>query len=768
MRLLVTLLLCLPSLLLVSQKQEQIAKFQQLGSELPTPNTYRTASGAPGPEYWQQRADYKMDIRLDDQAQRIYGTETITYFNQSPNPLEYLWLQLDQNMRAKDSDTYLIGTSDVNQRMTIDQLKRLDPTFDGGFKLDYVLDAQGKDLSHFIEKTMMRINLPEVLQPGEQFTFKIKWWYNINDRMEIGGRSGYEYFEENDNYLYTIAQFFPRMCVYDDVEGWQNKQFLGRGEFALAFGNYEVNITVPADHLVAATGSLQNESEVLTKAQQKRFDEARKAFEQPVIIATQEEAEKREKTKSKKSKTWKFKAEMVRDFAFASSRKFIWDAMATDINGKTIMSMSMYPKEGNPLWEQYSTKAVAHTLKWYSHYTIDYTYPVAWSINAKSIGMEYPMICFNFGRPEKDGTYSPRTKYGMIGVIIHEVGHNFFPMIINSDERQWTWMDEGLNSFVQFMTEQQWERDYPSRRGEAKNIVRYMSSDQESMVPIMTNSESILQFGNNAYGKPATALNILRETVMGREAFDYAFKKYCERWAFKHPTPADFFRTMEDASAIDLDWFWRGWFYSTAPVDIALSEVNSFKLDSGNPMVEKAKDKKKRDEGPRTISQIRNDKEIKQTYSEIDPTILDFYNSYDPLDATDVDKKKYEKYYAGLSDDEKEFLDAGDNFYELSFTNEGGLIMPIIFQFQYEDGTTEDVRIPAEIWRKGGTTVTKTFKRMKKVESIVLDPYLETADIDRSNNYFPPREEVDRFELFKRNRRDRSNPMQNANKTIKP
>ena len=768
MRLLVTLLLCLPSLLLVSQKQEQIAKFQQLGSELPTPNTYRTASGAPGPEYWQQRADYKMDIRLDDQAQRIYGTETITYFNQSPNPLEYLWLQLDQNMRAKDSDTYLIGTSDVNQRMTIDQLKRLDPTFDGGFKLDYVLDAQGKDLSHFIEKTMMRINLPEVLQPGEQFTFKIKWWYNINDRMEIGGRSGYEYFEENDNYLYTIAQFFPRMCVYDDVEGWQNKQFLGRGEFALAFGNYEVNITVPADHLVAATGSLQNESEVLTKAQQKRFDEARKAFEQPVIIATQEEAEKREKTKSKKSKTWKFKAEMVRDFAFASSRKFIWDAMATDINGKTIMAMSMYPKEGNPLWEQYSTKAVAHTLKWYSHYTIDYTYPVAWSINAKSIGMEYPMICFNFGRPEKDGTYSPRTKYGMIGVIIHEVGHNFFPMIINSDERQWTWMDEGLNSFVQFMTEQQWERDYPSRRGEAKNIVRYMSSDQESMVPIMTNSESILQFGNNAYGKPATALNILRETVMGREAFDYAFKKYCERWAFKHPTPADFFRTMEDASAIDLDWFWRGWFYSTAPVDIALSEVNSFKLDSGNPMVEKAKDKKKRDEGPRTISQIRNDKEIKQTYSEIDPTILDFYNSYDPLDATDVDKKKYEKYYAGLSDDEKEFLDAGDNFYELSFTNEGGLIMPIIFQFQYEDGTTEDVRIPAEIWRKGGTTVTKTFKRMKKVESIVLDPYLETADIDRSNNYFPPREEVDRFELFKRNRRDRSNPMQNANKTIKP
>ncbi len=737
-------------------------KFSQLGEELPTPNSYRSASGAPGAEYWQQQADYIMDIELDDDNQKVYGEETVTYHNMSPDVLSYLWIQLDQNMRAKDSDTYKISTQDVDDKMSLRQLKRLDSEFDGGFKLDYVKDSNGKDLPHFINQTMMRIDLPTPLKTGEKFSFKIKWWYNINNRMEIGGRSGFEYFEEDENYLYTIAQFFPRMCVYDDVEGWQNKQFLGRGEFALVFGNYEVNITVPSDHLVAATGTLTNEDDILSKTQKERMNKAREEFEQPVIIATQSEAEKREGKRAKDKKTWTFKADMVRDFAFASSRKFIWDAMATDINGKTVMAMSMYPKEGNPLWEQYSTKAVAHTLKWYSHYTIDYPYPVAWSIHADRIGMEYPMICFNFGRPEKDGTYTARTKYGMIGVIIHEVGHNFFPMIINSDERQWTWMDEGLNTFVQYLAEQQWERDYPSRRGEPYKIVDYMKSDKENLSPIMTNSESIIQFGSNAYAKPATALNILRETVMGREAFDYAFKEYSERWAFKHPTPADFFRTMEDASAVDLDWFWRGWFYTTDNVDISLNNVEWYTLNSGNPTVEKARKKENREERPKTIAQQRNEKEIKQTYAEQDPSLNDFYNSYDPLDATSLDEEQYRKYFSKLSEEEKMFLKKGYNFYELTFENLGGLVMPVIFEFQYTDGTSEVVRIPAEIWRKGSTTVTKTFKREKEVKRIILDPYLETADVDRNNNYFPPESEEDRFELFKNNRRAGQNPMQKA------
>ncbi|MCB9303194.1 MAG: M1 family metallopeptidase [Lewinellaceae bacterium] len=742
-------------------------KFAQLYQELPTPNVYRTASGAPGHQYWQQKADYQIAIELDDDKQRIYGEETITYFNNSPDPLAYLWVQLDQNVRATDSDTYKARTSKIEDRMSPKELKELTPTFDGGFKLDYVRGMNGKVLPHTVVKTMMRVDLPTPLKPGEQFSFQVKWWYNINDRMEIGGRSGYEYFPEDDNYLYTIAQFFPRMAVYNDVEGWQNKQFLGSGEFTLPFGDYEVAITAPADHYIAATGTLQNPEKILSRQQLQRLEKARQERTTPVAIVTEEEARANEKEKSRDKKTWTFKADNVRDFAFASSRKFIWDAMGVEMsNGTVVMAMSMYPKEGNPLWEQYSTKAVAHTLKWYSHYTFDYPYPVAWSINADRIGMEYPMICFNFGRPEKDGTYSQRTKYGMIGVVIHEVGHNFFPMIVNSDERQWTWMDEGLNSFVQFMTEQQWERDYPSRRGPAYKIVDYMRDDKRSMVPIMTNSESILQFGNNAYGKPATALNILRETVMGRELFDYAFKTYANRWKFKHPSPADFFRTMEDASAIDLDWFWRGWFFTTDHVDIALDDVKWYRLDTQNPEMENPLARQEMEKSPRYIGSIRNAQEIEKTQDELDPSLRDFYSDYDPLRVSILDKEDYQKYLKGLTEDEKQMLMAGKNYYDLTFRNVGGLVMPLIIRFEYTDGSSEEQRIPAEIWRYNSEQVSKVFVLDKEVKQIILDPYLETADTDTGNNYFPHREQISRFELFqKRNERwdeEGENPMQRA------
>ncbi|MDG1903633.1 MAG: M1 family metallopeptidase, partial [Schleiferiaceae bacterium] len=591
------------------------SKFRQLGQELPTPNVYRTASGAPGHEYYQQRADYDMSITLDDDTQRIYGEETITYTNNSPDELRYLWVQLDQNMRAQNSTTQQIKTGGIfNQRgataqTAFNQLKNNQfYDFDGGFKLAYVKTTSGANLPYIVNNTMMRVDLPSPLRQGQKFSFKIKWWFNINDRMDIGGRSGYEYFEGEDNYLYTIAQFFPRMAVYNDVEGWQNKQFLGQGEFTLPFGDYKVAITVPSDHIVASTGELTNASRILSSKQRARLSKAEKSYNDPVIIVTQEEAEIAEKNKATSTKTWIFEAENVRDFAFATSRKFIWDAQAVDVGGKTTMAMSYYPKEGNPLWEQYSTRVVAHTLKVYSKFTIDYPYHKAISVHTKWIGMEYPMICFNGGRPEADGTYSEGTKYGMIGVIIHEVGHNFFPMIINSDERQWTWMDEGLNTFVQYLTEQEWDHDYPSRRGPADKIVPYMSGPKEQIVPIMTNSESILQFGNNAYGKPATALNILRETVMGRELFDYAFKEYSRRWAFKHPTPADLFRTMEDDSGVDLDWYWRGWFYTTDHVDIAIKDVQWYQMSTKNPDVEKPfeaeKDRKANDHVGRARNEV--------------------------------------------------------------------------------------------------------------------------------------------------------------------
>ena len=731
-------------------------RFRQLYDELPTPNAYRTASGAPGHDYWQQKADYTMDIKLDDENQRVYGEETIKYTNNSPDVLTYLWVQLDQNVRAKDSDTYKISTSSIDDRSTLRQIKSaMGPEYsdyDGGFKIDHVKDASGKAMNYTINKTMMRIDLDSPLKSGASVSFSIKWWYNINDRMAIGGRSGYEYFSEDDNYLYTIAQFFPRMATYTDNEGWQNKQFLGRGEFALVFGDYDVSITVPEDHYVSATGVLTNEKDVLTATERKRFEEARTAFEEPVIIVTQEEAEENEKTKATKTKTWKFEAENVRDFAFASSRKFIWDAMAVkQQNGTTVMAMSMYPKEGNPLWEQYSTKVVAHTLKWYSHFTFDYPYPVAWSIHAASIGMEYPMICFNFGRPEKDGTYTQRTKYGMIGVIIHEVGHNYFPMIVNSDERQWTWMDEGLNSFLQYLTEQQFERGYPSRSGAAYKITRYMGGDKSNISPIMTNSESIYQFGNNAYSKPATALNILRETVMGRELFDHAFKTYSQRWMMKHPSPADFFRTMEDASGVDLDWFWRSWFYTNDHVDLGISDVQWFTLDTKNPEVESVAAKAERDAAPVNISVQRYAAQEEKMYAEKDPSLNDFYNSYDPLDFNILDVQAYKRYYNSLSESEKDLLDAGYNFYEVTFENHGGIPMPLIVEFDFVDGSSELVKIPAEFWRKDQKQLSKVFTFAKEVSSITLDPFLETADVDTSNNYFPPKRELSRFELYKRN-----------------
>jgi hypothetical protein len=733
-------------------------KFAQLDIELPTPNEYRTAAGAPGHGYYQQKADYKMNLTLDDTKQTIRGEEVITYTNNSPDVLEYLWLQLDQNIFKPDSDSKLIAVDKMEDFQSIRDVERKLMTFEGGFNIEMVATVNGEKMKYAINKTMMRIDPAKPLGPKQSISFKIKWWYNINDRMKFGGRSGYEYFEKDNNYLYTIAQFFPRMCVYNDVEGWQNKQFLGKGEFTLPFGDYDVSITVPSDHIVAGTGELQNGASVMTAEQKQRMDKAKNS-NTPVLIVTQAEAENAEKNKATSTKTWNFKAKNVRDFAFATSRKFMWDAQNTVVKGKNILCMSFYPKEGNPLWERYSTKLVAHTIQTYSKYTIDYTYPVAISVHSNQIGMEYPMICFNGGRPNEDGTYSEQTKYGMWGVIIHEVGHNFFPMIINSDERQWSWMDEGLNTFVQYLTEQEWERGYPSRRGPAAMITDYMRGDQKFISPIMTNSESIWQFGNNAYGKPATALNILRETIMGRELFDFAFKTYCERWKFKHPTPADFFRTMEDASGVDLDWFWRGWFYSTEYVDISLDYVKQFELNSNNPELEKAENKKAADAKPQFIGDIRNKESIKQTVNEKDTAIDDFYAKRDIYKVDRLDKKEYDEFQAKLTPEQKKLLDSKKQFYELSFTNKGGLVSPVIIQAKFEDGTTQELRIPAEIWRMDDITVTKVLIFDKPVVSFQLDPFLETADCDVNNNSFPPASKPTRFQLFQQ-KQSNENPMQ--------
>ena len=670
-------------------------KFRQLKQELATPNSQRTASGAPGVNYTQQKVDYKMNIVLDDDKQRISGSETIIYHNNSKDELAYLWVQLDQNMRAKDSKTPDISSGKIRKSLSKSRFERSYPKekFDGGFNITSVTNTNGSELSHTINQTMMRINLPQPLASGETFSFNVKWWYNINNHRTQGGRSGFEHFAENGNNNYVIAQFYPRMCVYDNVEGWQNDQFWGRSEFALEFGDFDVNITVPADHMLGATGVLQNEKEVLSKTELRRLKKARKTYDNPVVIRTQKEAIKLEKTKSKKTKTWKFKATNVRDYAFATSRKFIWDAMAVDINGKNVMAYSLYSKEANPLYGDHSTRAVAQTLKTYSKYTFDYPYHKAISVDGQ-MGMEYPQICFNPGRPNPDGTYSDRTKYRMIKVTIHEVGHNFFPMIVNSDERQWTWMDEGLNSYMEMLAELDYDPNFPITRGYPKNIVRYMSGDQSRIAPIMSKGDNVYSFGNNAYGKPATALWILRETIMGKELFDHAFKTYSQRWMFKHPTPADFFRTMEDASGVDLDWFWRGWFYTTDVTDIGIKDVKKF-------------------------------------YTKENGDRVNFIEDTTPGLSFGKDKTKESKYH-----------------YEITYNKPGGLVMPIIVNFDYTDGTSERKVYPAQIWRYNDKEVTKVFSSSKEVSKITIDPNQETADVDTSNNSWP-KQTKNKFEKFK-------------------
>lgn len=724
-------------------------KFEQLGTMLRSPNVYRNAAGAPGHQYWQQKADYDIEVELNDDNASITGKEKITYHNNSPDPLTYLWLQLDQNQRDKDSQTPKMTPSSIRDRMSIGELERiLGHDQDIGVKVHHVKDSKGNNLPYIINYTMMRIDLPQPLQPGEKFEFHISWGFNIHDRRSfIGGRSGYEYFEKDGNYIYTMAEWFPRMAVYSDFEGWQNKQFIGTGEFALAFGDYKVKITVPEDHMVAATGVLQNSDKVLSSLEMERWKQAQKSYKDPIVIRTQSEAEKLEKDRAKGKKTWVYHADNVRDFAWTSSRKFIWDAMAVKLNGKDVMAMSYYAKEANPLWGQYSTKVVAHTLISYSARTFDYPYPVAISVEASN-GMEYPMICFNYGRPDEDGTYSEGIKNGMISVIIHEVGHNYFPMIVNSDERQWSWMDEGLNTFMQFLAEQEWDRNYPSQRGPAHKIVDYMKGDPSKLEPIMTNSENIIQFGANAYAKPATALNILRETIMGRDLFDHAFKTYAQRWMFKHPTPDDFFRTMEDASGVDLDWFWRGWFFGTDPVDISLEEVQFYKMDNRTPE-EKKKDLEAEYERNETyISRTRNEKDIPVTYLENDESVKDFYNEFDRFEVYDEDLEKYERDMNSLSDKERAFLAKNLNYYVLKFKNEGGLVMPVIIEFTLADDSQIVDYLPAEIWRKNEEEFSKVFAFNQEVISFKIDPFRETADINESNNSWPREVQMTRFEQF--------------------
>ena len=730
---------------IVQTKGDFVDKFRQLeGEDWPTPNETRTAAGAPGHRYWQQKVDYRITARLDEASRTITGSETITYHNNSPDQLRYLWLLLDQNYKrdhiAERAETVSPGGSismtDVRKAMRYKD-------WEGGFNDLKVTDGSGRALKFTVVDTLLRIDLAAPLASGGVTTVKIDFTLPMPETRVVGGRSGYECFTKPDqdgNCIFLAAQWFPRAAVYSDYEGWHNKAFIGGGEFTLEFGDYDVSLTVPADHVISATGELAN-PDILSAAQRARLAQARTAKE-PVYIVTPAEALAAEKQKASGTRTWRFTARNVRDFAFASSRKFVWDAMGVkqdDAANPLVMAMSFYPKEARPLWDAYSTKSIAHTIDVYSDFAFPYPYPVAQSVNGPVGGMEYPMITFNGPRPVKDKktgqlTYTERAKYGLIGVVIHEVGHIWFPMSVNSDERQWTWMDEGINSFLQFEAEKRWDPVKTRGRGEPRDITEYMISRDQ--VPLMTHSDSLLQFGNNGYSKPATALVILRETILGRELFDFAFKEYARRWRFKRPTPYDFFRTMEEASGVDLDWFWRGWFYTTDHVDISLDKVVQARLDTRNPEVEKAWARDKAKAEPVPLTGLRN-KEAPMI--DRDPATRDFYDETDRFTVTAKDRKDYAALQKKLEPEQAEALNFKDNFYHFSFRNIGGLVMPVILKLDYEDGSTETIRIPAEIWRYNARAVTWQHVTPKKLKAAEVDPLWETADADRSNNAYPRR-----------------------------
>ncbi|MEM9315123.1 MAG: M1 family metallopeptidase [Pseudomonadota bacterium] len=756
--------------------------FAQLGQELPTPNAYRTASGAPGHAYWQQRADYRIEARLNAEARRIDAKARISYRNNSPDTLRYLWMQLDQNRFRADSLDQRSRTvsSDRVSYQNLREHQAVAPGMFGYTGLSFTLDS-GESLPFVVVDTMARVDLPAPLAPGESVSFDITWGFNIVLRDTVRSRGGYEQFDDSDTQIFFLAQWFPRLVVYSDYDGWHNKAFLGSGEFTLEFGDYDVSLTVPDNHVVSSTGALQNADEVLSPLQRERLASA--GTDKPIFVVTPEEALANETTEAGGERTWRFTAQNVRDFAWASSSKFIWDVMVHEQPGAQydrVLAMSFYPNEAEPVWSKYSTHAVVHTMDVYSRFSFAYPYPTAQSVNTwEGGGMEYPMITFNGYRPDppeaKEGepeaaesraeaqrAYSRRIKYGLIGVVIHEIGHIYFPMTVNSDERQWTWMDEGLNTFLEYVAELEWEEDFPAFRRPSNALIsepnvldmipEYMTSPNQ--VPVMTQSDSVLRLGPNAYSKPAAALTVLRETVMGRELFDFAFREYARRWKFKRPTPADFFRTMEDASGVDLDWFWRAWFYTTDHVDVAISDVRAYRLKRNDPDVDYPLDRDEHGrDNPAPINVERNRAEgivpRESRYEEL----KDLYSDNDRYTVTNKDRNDAAKDNDKLKPWEQDVfaraIEEDSIFYFLDFENLGGVPTPLLLHIGYEDGSTRDLELPAEIWRRDAIDVTHRLIESKPVAFISVDDRHQTADADYSNNRFPPQIHQSRLSVYK-------------------
>lgn len=512
--------------------------------ELPTPNRVRTASGAPGPDYWQQQVDYRIDVQLDPEARTVTGREHVTYHNRSPETLDCLWVHLEQNVLRADSIGTLIGAGDAVGGPS-------EPS--DGVQIAEV-SAGGTPLGHHVHDTLLRVELPQPIRAGATFEFDIAWSFTVPQKVF----RRYGTWKCKQGIVWELAQWFPAVAVYDDVHGWNTLPYLGTGEFYTNYGTYDLSITVPRDHLVVATGVLQNPEQVYTATQRERLAQAAQSRDTVMIRSPEEVGDPASRPAGSGPLTWRFRAENVRTAAWAASAAFALDACTT---GQTLVQ-SVYPAESLPVWSK-STQMLRTAIEGYSKQWYPYPYPVATNVAGIEGGMEYPMLIFCSGQ-------NRRSEQGLYGVTTHEIGHNWFPMLVNTDERRHAWMDEGFNTFINKYSTREW---FPNAK--LPKVAPFAAMMKSAGVPMVTAADRLngMQLGILAYEKPGMALYVLREVVLGPARFDFAFRTYIQRWAFKSPQPADFFRTMENAAGMDLAWFWRGWFLEDALLDQAVDRV---------------------------------------------------------------------------------------------------------------------------------------------------------------------------------------------------
>lgn len=499
----------------------------------------RTAQGKPGPDYWQQQVDYRITATLNTDNHSLSATSVVTYHNNSPNALHRLWFQLEQNRFRPDSRAMTIPSSNNENTAPGDYLAARKP----GIRQLTLKDGRGNDIPFLIQDTFVELALPQPLQQGERIELHFSWQLNLLDRTRVRARSGYELLGDGSP-IYLGAQWYPRAAVYHD-EGWQLSPFLGGGEFSLEFGTFQVTLEVPTSFVVAATGSLDNAQQVLSDTQYARWTNAKRGERELVASPGSKPGGKA---------AWRFSAERVRDFSFAASPAFYWEAQAV-VQGETqVLTQVFYPAEGMRLWKRYGIDAIQHSLSHYGDWLFPYPYPTASIVNIAGLGMEYPML----GVVGERGT-SEMARWDMIGGIIHEVGHNWFPMIVNSNERDYAWMDEGLVAFIEYHAEKAWDPEFVIIYGEPKGLDRYQGTPRQQ--PLMTKADGLTHRIDNAYDFSAAVLNILRSEVLGEDVFDKALKGYASDWQFKRARATDFFNAMEAYSERDLDDFWQTWFY---------------------------------------------------------------------------------------------------------------------------------------------------------------------------------------------------------------